>query len=134
MSVKFIDTNVVVYLFSGDEPEKKSRATVLTEGNAILSTQVLNEFANVMLRKFRLSADEVSAACRDLSNCFTIVTVTSETIFHALRLKGRYGFSYFDALIVASALEEGCDTLYTEDMQNGLVIENNLKIVNPFVP
>ena len=132
MSAKFIDTNIVVYLFSGDEPEKKSRAEDVTAGHAHLSTQVLNEFANVMFRKFRLTADEVSAACRELSNSFTIATVTAETIFHALRLKGRYGFSYFDSLIVASALEEGCDTLYTEDLQHGQIIENQLTITNPF--
>jgi predicted nucleic acid-binding protein len=132
MSAKFVDTNVVVYLFSGDEPEKKSRAEAVTAEHTLLSTQVLNEFANVMFRKFKLTNDEVAAACRELSNNFTVSTVTSETIFHALKLKGRYGFSYFDSLIVASALEEGCDTLYTEDLQHGQIIEDQLTISNPF--
>ncbi len=67
MSAKFVDTNVVVYLFSGDEPEKKSRAEAVTAEHALLSTQVLNEFANVMFRKFKLTNDEVAAAALDLN-------------------------------------------------------------------
>ena len=132
MSTRFIDTNVVVYLFSSDEPEKQATAKEATSGHAIVSTQVINEFANVMFRKFKLTADQVSLACRELSNSFTVATVTTETIFNALRLKARYGFSYFDSLIVASALEEGCATLYTEDLQHGQIIENKLTITNPF--
>lgn len=134
MNADFIDTNVVVYLFSVDEEEKRHKAEKLVlDRDAVISTQVLNEFSNVMLRKFGLSAGEVEQACRELEGSFKVSTVTPETIFNALRLKDRYGFSYFDALMVSSAFEESCRKLYTEDLQHGQIIENQLEIVNPFV-
>jgi predicted nucleic acid-binding protein len=134
MNVDFIDTNVVVYLFSVDEAEKRQQAEDLVQqGASVISTQVLNEFSNVMLRKFGLSVAEVENACRELGGFFKVSNVSMETICRALRLKGRYKFSYFDALMVSSALEEGCQKIYTEDLQHGQIIENQLEIVNPFV-
>ena len=134
MNAKFIDTNIVVYLFSGDEPEKRSKAENIVEAdNLIISTQVLNEFANVMFRKFKLSPKEVSSACKELTLNFDIVTVNPSTIFNAIKLKERYGFSYFDSAILSSAIEAGCDTLYSEDLQHGQTIENQLRIINPFI-
>lgn len=98
MSADFIDTNILVYLFSVDEREKRLRAEQLVQREeSLISTQVLNEFANVMFRKFSLSISEVDQACRELELTFRVSIVTPKTIFNAIRLKGRYGFSYFDA-------------------------------------
>jgi predicted nucleic acid-binding protein len=134
MSADFFDTNILVYLFSVDEKEKRLRAEQLVQREeSLISTQVLNEFANVMFRKFSLSISEVDQACRELEFTFRVSVVTPKTIFNAIRLKGRYGFSYFDALMVSSALEEGCHNLYTEDLQHGQVVEDHLKIINPFI-
>jgi predicted nucleic acid-binding protein len=134
MNADFIDTNILVYLFSVDEKEKRLRAEQLVQREeSLISTQVLNEFANVMFRKFSLSISEVDQACRELEFTFRVSVVTPKTIFNAIHLKGRYGFSYFDALMVSSALEERCQNLYTEDMQHGQVVEDNLTIVNPFL-
>jgi predicted nucleic acid-binding protein len=134
MNADFIDTNILVYLFSVDEKEKRLRAEELVQrAELLISTQVINEFVNVMFRKFSLSASEVDQACRELELTFRVSVVTQKTIFNAIRLKGRYGFSYFDALMVSSALEERCQNLYTEDMQHGQVVEDNLTIVNPFL-
>jgi len=122
-----------VYLFSVDEEQKRRKAEKLLQAGAlVISTQVLNEFSNVMLRKFGLSAQDVELACRELTNAFTVSAVTVATIFSALKLKARYGFSYFDALMVSSALEQGCSTLYSEALQHGLVVEGRLTVINPF--
>ena len=134
MNADFIDTNILVYLFSVDEKEKRLQAEALVQREeSLISTQVLNEFVNVMFRKFSLSSSEIDHACRELELTFRVSVVTQKTIFNAIRLKGRYGFSYFDALMVSSALEEGCQNLYTEDLQHGQVVEDNLTIINPFL-
>lgn len=130
----FIDTNVVLYLYSADEPDKKAAAEAGVRGaeRAWTSTQVLSEMANVLRRKFKLDYPDIAAAVDEVRNACDVHVVTAETVMLALRLGERYRHSYFDSLILAAALECGCDTLASEDMQNGLVIESRLTIRNPF--
>lgn len=130
----FLDTNVLVYLYSGDEPEKANIAlNCAQEPNAWISTQVLNEISNVMRRKQRLEYSDVLNVVQELQNNFQVTTVTSRTIEQALLLGERYGYSYFDCLMLSSSLEQGCAILYSEDMQHGQVIEGSMRIINPFV-
>ena len=130
----FLDTNVVVYLYSGDEPEKQSAARALIEGESpVVSTQVLSELANTLSRKFGLSYDVVAQAVSEVRDACTVVPVMPETILQALALAAKYRYSYYDSLILATALSSGCDTLATEDMQDGQVIEETLNIRCPFV-
>lgn len=129
----FIDTNVLIYGYSEDEPDKRQRAIdCVRSGEAWISTQVLNETINVLKRKFSLSYSQIREAVQEVSEGFPIVLVSVNTIEMALNLAERYQYSYFDSLILASALEAGCQILYSEDLQDGQRIENQLMIVNPF--
>jgi predicted nucleic acid-binding protein len=129
----FIDTNVLIYGYSEDEPDKRQRAIdCVRSGEAWISTQVLNETINVLKRKFSLSYSQIRDAVQELSEGFPIVLVSVNTIEMALNLAERYQYSYFDSLILASALEAGCQILYSEDLHDGQRIENQLMIINPF--
>lgn len=132
---RFLDTNVVLYLYSEDEPEKKAAAVSLARGmeRAWVSTQVLSEMANVLRRKHGLDYLNIAAALGEVCAACNVHVVSAETIASALRLGERYRYSYFDSLILAAALECGCDTLCSEDMQNGQIVESRLTIRNPFV-
>lgn len=134
MSAKvFLDTNVLVYLYSRDEPEKQAAALSLIENNeSFVSTQVLSELANTLSRKFALPFDVVAQAVAEVREGCTVLPVMPETISQALALAKKYQCSYYDSLILASALSVGCSTLFTEDMQHGQAIENSLTINNPF--
>lgn len=88
--------------------------------------------SNVLKRKFSLSYSQIRDAVQEVSKGFPIILVSVNTIEMALNLAERYQYSYFDSLILASALEAGCQILYSEDLQDGQRIENQLTIVNPF--
>jgi len=129
----FIDTNVLIYGYSEDEPDKRQRAIdCVRSGEAWISTQVLNETINVLKRKFSLSYSQIRDAVQEISKGFPIVLVSVNTIEMALNLAERYQYSYFDSLILASALEARCQILYSEDLHDGQRIENQLTIINPF--
>lgn len=129
----FLDTNVVVYLYSGDEPEKRAVTLAFIEqGNPVVSTQVLSELANTLIRKFGLPFDVVAQAVVEVRDACTVVPVMPDTITQALALAQKYRYSYYDSLILATALSAGCETIATEDMQHGQVIEDVLTIRNPF--
>ena len=130
----FLDTNIVVYLYSGDEPEKRAAALALIEQNdPVVSTQVLSELANTLSRKFALPYDVVTQAVAEVRDACTVIPVMPDTIAQALALAQKYRYSYYDSLILAAALSAGCEMLATEDMQHGQVIENVLTIHCPFV-
>ncbi|MCY3672390.1 MAG: PIN domain-containing protein [Alphaproteobacteria bacterium] len=126
----FFDTNVLVYAQGPGIKGDKARQA-LTDGG-VISVQVVNEFANVLRRKFRLEWNIVAAAVADVRELFdSIRPVDIETHEAAIALAEAHGFSFYDSLIVASALQAGCETLLTEDLQAGRRIDS-LVIVNPF--
>lgn len=127
----FIDTNIVIYAL-GSNSAKATLAAPLFSHHPTISTQVLSETANVALKKLALPLLEVGKLLSMLEATCRVEIVTPATIQHALDISGRYDYFWFDSLIVASALEAGCDTLYTEDLQHGQVIEGKLTITNPF--
>ena len=127
----FIDTNVLIYAHESGAKSETARQVILTGG--VISVQVLNEFAAVLRRKFRLEWAVIAAALADVRAALGPVRpVDVEIHLHAVALARSHGFSFYDALIVASALAAGCDTLLTEDLQSGRRVED-LTIVNPFV-
>jgi predicted nucleic acid-binding protein len=131
MSSGFLDSNVLIYAFSTDE--RAAVAQDLLQTRPVISIQGLNEFAHVARRKLAMDWQEVRdavAALRVL--CRTILPIDLVTHDEALRIAERYGYSMFDALVVASALQAGCETLWSEDMQDGLVVDGRLRIANPF--
>lgn len=128
----FYDTNVVLYALSADARRKERVADLLSRGG-VLSTQVLAESANVMRRKFGIALAEIEEFHDALLRACRLRLIERDTIRAALHVAARYGFSVYDSLIVAAALEAGCDTLYSEDLQHGQVIEGRLSVVNPFL-
>jgi predicted nucleic acid-binding protein len=130
----FLDTNIFVYLYSEDEPEKQVVAfNALEHANCITSTQVLNEFCSVCLRKLKMPGNEILQSIEEIKNNCKLSYVDMEVIQKALKLNSKYGYSYYDCLILASAILSGCKYLYSEDMQHNQLIEGELKIINPFL-
>jgi predicted nucleic acid-binding protein len=130
----FLDTNVVVYLYSNDEPEKKATAMALFEQTSpIISTQVLSELANTLRRKFNLSYEVIGETIQEVQNACVVVPVLPETIVQALIFAKKYQYAYYDSLILASALAADCDTLFTEDLHHEQIVEKALIIRNPFL-
>ncbi|HLP88770.1 MAG TPA: PIN domain-containing protein [Nostocaceae cyanobacterium] len=129
----FLDTNILIYGYSQDEPDKQQRAfECVQSGDVWISTQVLNETINVLKRKFLLEYSQIRAVVEEFTKQFEIAIVSVTTIETALNLAERYQYTYFDSLIVASALEVGCQILYSEDLQDGQQIDHQLTIINPF--
>ncbi|KJR42785.1 PilT protein domain-containing protein [Candidatus Magnetoovum chiemensis] len=129
----FIDTNILVYYISSQETKKqKAMALFLSSSECYISSQVVNEFISVCLSKNLLLIDEIVNLINDFFEAFIFAPVTEHTIKKALQIKTAYKYSYWDSLIIASALELNCFVLYTEDMQDCQVIEGKLRIVNPF--
>lgn len=128
----FADSNVLLYLQSNDS-RKAGIAERLIEQRLTLSVQVLNEIANVARRKFAMSWPEVADVLDGLRVCSDVLPLTVKVHERALVLVQRHSFAWNDALIVASALDAGCATLFSEDMQDGLIVDRTLKIRNPFL-
>jgi predicted nucleic acid-binding protein len=135
MSVNvFFDTNVLVYLYSIDEPEKQQAALKQIEvsENRWISTQVLSELSNTLHKKFNLEYCAIVNVLNEIQESFQVITVLPSTIEHALHLAQTYRYSYYDSLILAASLEKTCQFLYSEDMQHQQIIDQQLTIVNPF--
>lgn len=129
----FMDTNVLLYSI-GEEADKQNVAEqLMRNSNAIISTQVLNEFCNVVFRKRMMSSDELLSSIKFFAQYLTVVDISGDLVIHALNIKNRYHYSYWDSLIIASSLKAKATILYSEDMQHGQVIDNQLTILNPFL-
>jgi predicted nucleic acid-binding protein len=131
---RFIDTNILVYCYTNDEPIKKQKALDIVEGSdTFISTQVLTELSNTLKKKFKLYWQDVKNQISEVSSDFNVFVNKPSTIEQACQIADKYQYSYYDSLIITSALECDCNILYSEDLQHGQVIENRLTIVNPFV-
>jgi predicted nucleic acid-binding protein len=131
MPGSFFDTNVLLYLASGDAVKAGRTERLVADGGTI-SVQVLNEIANVARRKIRMSWKETNGFLAILRSLLPVVPVTFETHETAIDLAARYGFSLYDAMIAASAFLSGCDTLWSEDLQHDTTVDDRLRVVNPF--
>jgi len=128
----FLDSNVVVYAFSKNDPRSQI-AEVLLAAGCVLSVQVLNEFVAVARGKLHRSWSEIGSALAILRVfCPEPAPITLETHEQALQIAERYGYHIFDALMIAAALQAGCRTLYSENMHGGQAIQG-MKIRNPFL-
>lgn len=131
MSGSFFDASVLLYATSVDHT-KADRVGLLLEDRGKISVQVLNEIAHVSRRKFKMSWADTKRFLVTVSDLLSVEPLTVDTHATGLRLAERYGFAIYDSMIVAAALETDCDTLWSEDMQDGLVVDARLRIVNPF--
>ena len=133
MSVRiFFDTNVLVYA-TAEHDARWPVATALLAGGGTISSQVLNEFASVAHRKLKWSWPEIRDGLAGFQIlCPNPLPLSVATHEAALAIAERDGVAFYDALIIASALEAGCSMLFTEDMQDGRLIGGRLTIRNPF--
>jgi len=130
----FVDTNILVYSSLKDELTKHDRAVSfiasLRGNNVFVSTQVLSELY-VALLKHGVDEVRIVKILTQITDVFNVSAITIDTVASAWKLKKRHQFSYWDSLIIASALETGCTILYTEDMHHGQVVGKKIKIINP---
>jgi predicted nucleic acid-binding protein len=127
----FFDTNILIYAFSNDALRKEI-ANALFDKGGVVGVQTLNEFVNVAVRKLAAPWDQIAdwlSIVRTL--CPEPVPITYEVHSRALQIMKRYKFGIYDSLVIAAALEADCDILYSEDMQNGQIIDD-VTIRNPF--
>ena len=127
----FVDTNVAVYAL-GRDSDKKARAKQILDDAPIASSQVINEAISVLMGKQRFAREEAYEVADAVMKLVAVAPVTENTVRDAMTVGLRYGLSHWDSLIVAAALATGCDTLYSEDMQDGQVFEGRLTVRNPF--
>lgn len=129
----FFDTNVLLYLLSEDE-SKADRVEALLASGGVISVQVLDEFTAVASRKLDMSWREIKDMLAPIRTICEIESLTIETYDLAVKVAEGYGFSFYDATIAASALRSSCNTLFSEDFQNGQLIQKELRVRNPFRP
>jgi len=128
-----VDTNIFLYLRDIDTPEKQKKANNLIDFSPVVSSQVVSEYLNVSKRLLKLPKEQIFDICSDdLEGC-NIHSVTLSTLRLARKLISIYDFQLFDSIIVASSLEAGCEILYSEDFHHNQLIENRLRIINPFI-
>jgi len=130
----FLDTNIIIYLYSDDEDDKRNIAyKFVNNTNCVTSIQVMNEVSNVWFKKYALEKSEIVKYLDEIESISEeILLIQRKTINKALDIKERYGYSFYDCLMLASAMEANCNMILTEDMSDGQVIDGTLKIVNPF--
>lgn len=127
----FFDSSVLLYLLSGDTA-KADRVETLLSDRGVVSVQVLNEFAVVALRKLKMPLSEVREILETIRAVCAVEPLTIETHDRGLAVCERYRFSLYDSMMVAAALISGTKIVYSEDLQHGRVIDNQLRVVNPF--
>ena len=133
-STCFLDSNLLIYAHTTLDQSKQQRIQqLIAEEYTFISTQVLKETANVLFRKFRFPWMTIQQVLQEMQQNNQVYTNTAMTIQLACGIAQRYQFSFYDSLIIGSALEAGCITLYSEDMQHEQVIEKRLTIRNPFL-
>jgi predicted nucleic acid-binding protein len=127
----FFDTSVLLYLLSGDTA-KADRVEALLSTHGVVSVQVLNEFAVVALRKLKMPLNEIREILDTVRVVCSVEPITVETHDRGLAVFERYKFSLYDSMLVAAALIAGAKILYSENLQDGQVIDNQMRVTNPF--
>ncbi|WTM30151.1 putative nucleic acid-binding protein, contains PIN domain [Chitinophaga sp. 180180018-2] len=129
----FLDSNILVYSYSNSEISKQEVSRkLITDNNSFISTQVLQELCNIVTRKFQFSYTQAAMAIKECCQNNNLHTNTENTILQACQIADKYGFSFYDSLIISAALESNCSVLYSEDLHNGQVINGKITIKNPF--
>jgi len=128
-----VDTNILIYNHFQENEHKRDIAHELLAQIPVVSSQVVSEYLNVMKRLLKITKTEILELCYQWMNFCQLKNIDKKSIKLAQQLVQKYDFQIFDAIIVAAALEAGCQILYSEDMQNELIVEKQLKIINPFL-
>lgn len=129
----FLDTNILVYTYSNNELEKQLIARqIVAKNSTFISTQVLQELCNIAIRKLKFKYTSVTEAVKECRSNNNVHINTPATVVQACHIAEDYGYSFYDSLILAAALETGCKIIYSEDMSDQQIINGTLRIVNPF--
>ena len=127
-----LDTNILIYAFGKQDDDRKQIAKeVITKCN-IISLQVVNETVYVLLKKFKFQLTEVDDVIHFMKQKFIISDLNIHTLDQTVEISARYGFSFWDSMMIASALNNHCSIMYSEDLQHNQIIEERLQIINPF--
>ena len=127
-----LDTNILIYL-EGNDISKRKIAEVLLSYDPVIPSQVVTEFINVTRRLRKIPKHQLIVEASALFRHCLIAPLKHSTLDLAKMLIDKYDFQIFDSIVVASAIEANCDTLYSEDMQHNLMVFQQLKIINPFI-
>jgi predicted nucleic acid-binding protein len=127
-----LDTNILIYL-EGNDVSKRKVAEILLSYDPVIPVQVILEFINVTRRLRNVPKYQLITEASNLFIHCLIAPMKQSTLDLAKGLIKKYDFQIFDSIIVASALETDCDTLYSEDMQHNMIVNQQLKIINPFI-
>jgi predicted nucleic acid-binding protein len=127
-----LDTNVLIYAFGKQDDNRKTIAKEIITKCNIISLQVINETVYVLLKKFNFTLPEVETIVQFMKQKFVISDLNTHTLDQTIKISTKYGFSFWDSMMIASALNNHCSILYSEDMHHNQIIENRLQIINPF--
>ncbi|MFQ4147021.1 PIN domain-containing protein [Chlorogloeopsis sp. ULAP02] len=130
-----IDTNLLVYLYAKNPPSKYLKVKEIISDNfelLIVSTQILGELYNVLTKKNLTTKEEAKQIIGEIATNFLVVEIDILKVLAALDINSGYGYSYWDSLVISTALLCNCSILYSEDMQHNQLIENKTRIVNSF--
>ena len=128
----FVDANIWLYAFMDDGEKKELACGILAKKNCILSTQVINEVCVNLIKKAGYEEEDISLLVENLYRKYRIENVDKDIILKASAIRTGNQVSYWDSLIIASAINSGCKILYSEDLQHNQKIEGKLRIINPF--
>lgn len=131
-SKAFLDTNILLYLLSADETKAIQAENTIVDSDTV-SVQVLNEFASVSRRKLKMPFAEIQEILSQIRMICSVEPITVNIHDRGLQIADHYGFSIYDAMIVATALLADCNILYSEDLQDGQLIDDRMIIRNPFI-
>ncbi len=130
----FIDSNICIYCYSDDELEKSEIARkIIIKNNSFTSIQVLKELSNTLIKKFKLDFKNIENIIKEQIELNNVYLNNETDILNALKISNKYQFSFYDSLIISSAISTNSNILYSEDMQHNQMIESKLKIINPFL-
>ena len=132
----FLDTNILVYAKLEDEDNEGKRDIAIAliqqvQGCPVISVQVLNEFASVLI-KHHVSNHSIQEAIQEIVEDSIVISLDVDLLWETWRIRDKYLFSYWDCMIISASLKGGCNILYSEDLQHEQLIENQVKIINPF--
>ncbi len=130
----FLDTNILLYLHSKTDLNKKSKVeNLLSKNNEFfISTQILFEFIRALNKKYKIEFEIIEKFVNEFLEAFNLLIITDSTLKLAMNIALKYKYSFTDSLVIAAAVENKCTILFSEDMHHGQKIENFLTITNPF--
>ncbi len=128
-----LDSNILIYAFANSDDFRKDIAKEIIAKCNIISLQAINETSFVLLRKFNFPLEKLDQVIQFLKEKFIITSLTTNTLDRTILLQNKYKFSFWDSMMIAAALDNHCSVIYSEDLAHDQLIENRLRIINPFI-